>query len=259
MIALPPARSGALPAVVDAPWRENRFLLEDAARWEVARAWSTPSALLLDVCPHHGGCAVVGLGDPHTLAEWLGALALDADGPHPSRASLARGTWARLPEAARGTYGLAPFSSWDWLVTDVAPGPRGPGEERVVRLTSPAERTEAARVVALANPTTLMTPADAQTRWWGWRDDDGVLRGVVGGRRVGESGPLHLGGIGTDPAWRGRGIASAITAAVLREGLAEAPWVSLGVREANDRARSVYLRLGFRPAGRFETVRAGTS
>ncbi len=258
MSTLPPQRSVASLGAIEARWRGDLFLVEDAARWEIARSWSGPDAALLDVRPHHGGRAVVGLGDPATLAAWLDVLARRDDGPRPSRASLARGTWAGLGRGAREAYGLIPFSGWDWLVCDVPPGPPGPGEEHVVRLLSDAERAEAGAVVALANPTTLMTPDDPDTRWWGWRDDDGALRGVVGARRVGLAGPLHLGGIGTHPQWRGRGIASAVTGAVLRDGLAEAPWVSLGVRAANHRARGVYLRLGFRAVGEYETLRAPT-
>jgi ribosomal protein S18 acetylase RimI-like enzyme len=253
---LPAVRTGGLVADLPAPWAGDLFLREDQARWDLARSWSTGDASLLDVRPVHGGRAAVGVGDPATLAAWLAALASGPDRPEPTRASLARGTWAMLPEEARRSYGLLPFSEWDWLVCDRPPGPPGPGEERVLPLEDAEERAAARELLAIANPTTPTTPDDPATLWWGWADGVGRLRGVVGGRRVGAGGPLHLGGIGTDPGWRGQGVASALTAAVLRQGLASAPWVSLGVRVGNDPARRVYRRLGFRCIGAFETLRA---
>lgn len=240
-----------------APWPGDLFLREDAERWAVTRSWSTDRAALLDVRPASGGEAVVGAGDARTLGDWLTALAADDGAPTPSRASLARGTWRAVREAARRRYGLQPSHEWDWLVCDTLPGEPGPGEERVLRLTDPDERASARALLAVANPTTPTTPVDPTTLWWGWFDGVGQLRGVVGARWVGEDGPLHLGGIATDPAWQGRGVASALTAAVLREGLARAPWVSLGVRVTNERAKRVYRRLGFRCVGTYETLRAG--
>lgn len=255
--AVLPTPSGAagLDALAE-PWPTDLFLREDRARWRVDRAWSSPAAALLDVRPASGGHAVVGVGAPATLAGWLTELVAAGTPPRPTRASLARGTWRATAASARAAYGLAPFSEWDWLVCDVPPGPPGPGEERVLRLTDPEERASARALLDVANPTTPTTPDDPTTLWWGWFDGVGRLRGVVGARQVGEGGPLHLGGIGTDPSWRGRGVASALTAAVLREGLTGAPWVSLGVRVTNDRARRVYARLGFRAVGQFETLRA---
>lgn len=254
-VGLPePAAADDLDALAT-PWRGDTFLLEDHARWRVARSWSTSEAALLDVRPASGGEAVVGVGAPAVLAGWLAALLDDDAAPHPTRASLARGTWRALPDGARDAYGLEPFSEWDWCVCDAPPGPAGPGEEHVRRLSSAADLDAARAVLATANPTTPTTPDDPATFWWGWVDADGRLRGVVGARRPTPDGPLHLGGIATEPAWRGRGVASAMTAAVVREALGTAPWVSLGVRAGNERARRVYARLGFRSVGAFETVR----
>lgn len=62
-------------------------------------------------------------------------------------------------------------------------------------------------------------------------------------------------GVWVAPAWRGRGLATAAMAAVVRDALRRvAPTVSLYVNAHNERARRVYARCGFRPAGEFATV-----
>lgn len=62
-------------------------------------------------------------------------------------------------------------------------------------------------------------------------------------------------GVWVDPAWRGRGLATAAMAAVLQDALARvAPTVSLYVNDYNEPARRVYRRCGFRSVGAFATV-----
>ncbi|MBT8226266.1 MAG: GNAT family N-acetyltransferase [Dactylosporangium sp.] len=62
-------------------------------------------------------------------------------------------------------------------------------------------------------------------------------------------------GVWTAPEWRGRGIATAGTAAVVRDALRRvAPTVSLYVNAHNVAARRVYDRCGFRQVGTFATV-----
>ena len=62
-------------------------------------------------------------------------------------------------------------------------------------------------------------------------------------------------GVWVDPEWRGRGIAVAAMAAVVRDALARvAPTVSLYVNDFNLPARRVYERCGFRSVGTFATV-----
>lgn len=72
---------------------------------------------------------------------------------------------------------------------------------------------------------------------------------VITGRTV------QLQGVWVHPAWRGRGIATAGLATVVRASLREhAPSVSLYVNGFNEPARRVYHRLGFRRVGTFATV-----
>lgn len=62
-------------------------------------------------------------------------------------------------------------------------------------------------------------------------------------------------GVWVDPQWRGRGIATAAMAAVVRDALLRvAPTVSLYVNDFNLPARRVYARCGFRPVGTLATV-----
>ncbi|MER7456123.1 GNAT family N-acetyltransferase [Micromonospora sp. NPDC126480] len=62
-------------------------------------------------------------------------------------------------------------------------------------------------------------------------------------------------GVWVAPEWRGRGIATAAMAAVVRDALRRvAPTVSLYVNDFNLPARRVYERCGFRPVGTLATV-----
>lgn len=62
-------------------------------------------------------------------------------------------------------------------------------------------------------------------------------------------------GVWVDPEWRGRGIATAAMAAVVRDVLVRvAPTASLYVNDFNLPARRVYERCGFRPVGTLATV-----
>lgn len=62
-------------------------------------------------------------------------------------------------------------------------------------------------------------------------------------------------GVWVAPAWRGRGLATAAMAAVVRDVLRRvAPSASLYVNDYNVPAQRVYARCGFRPVGAFATV-----
>jgi predicted GNAT family acetyltransferase len=62
-------------------------------------------------------------------------------------------------------------------------------------------------------------------------------------------------GVWVDPEFRGRGLAAAAMATVVRDALRRvAPTVSLYVNDYNTPARRVYARCGFQSAGAFATV-----
>jgi predicted GNAT family acetyltransferase len=85
---------------------------------------------------------------------------------------------------------------------------------------------------------------------------------IVGGRVVFKAElavitrhTAQIQGVWTAPEWRGRGIATAGMAAVVRDALRRvAPTVSLYVNDYNQPAQRVYTRCGFRRVGTFATV-----
>lgn len=73
---------------------------------------------------------------------------------------------------------------------------------------------------------------------------------VATGQRYTFDGASYLSSIGTRPAWRGRGLGTAVTRALARDSVAEgARLVYLAVHAGNDQATSLYERLGFAVLG----------
>ncbi len=168
---------------------------------------------------------------------------------------LTRGTWDLVDPAVRAEYGLERGPGWDWMWTDTLP-PVQPGEERVTPVTGPHARAEVRDCLARAYPDTSADPDDPRLTWWGYRDDDGVLRGVVAVAPSGAGGPVHVSGLGTDASWRRRGVASALMAAVTRWALTEhRSLVHYGIWADNDAARRVYTRLGHAVGHEVENVK----
>ena len=73
---------------------------------------------------------------------------------------------------------------------------------------------------------------------------DGVPAAIA--RRTTFAGATYLSSIGTDPAFRGRGLGRMVTAVALADALADGSrWTYLGVFEENAIARRLYDSLGF--------------
>src|SRR5665213_3442145 len=71
-------------------------------------------------------------------------------------------------------------------------------------------------------------------------------RAVAAGRRYTADGLTYLSSIGTRPAWSGRGFGSTVTRALVADARKEsAGLIHLAVDVSNERARSVYERIGF--------------
>ncbi|MGF0116894.1 GNAT family N-acetyltransferase [Promicromonospora sp. Marseille-Q5078] len=263
-------------------WAHHPVVVAENAHggWDASHAWYDDDAFLvrlrwreridggrpLAVDHAPSGVSVLAVGNAEGAARLV--LAAEAElrraggglGPV-VRASMPRGTFAAL-SGSTPPAGLVvpapldrpPFDAWDWFCTTTSPAPQ-PGEDRVVELTGPDGRAGAAACLAVANPQGELPVDEHRSRWWGWRDADGVVRGVAGASRRVPGRPWALGSIGTDPAWRGQRIAAAVTAAATRAGLAEASMVTLGAYALNEPAHRVYRRLGYDLVQEFESSR----
>ena len=236
------------------PWASHPLVVTESAHhgWDVSDAWVQDDALLLRLrraaLPGEpGGLGLYGVGTPDGVARLLLRHAPVWAAEPVGRTTMPRGTRAALralTDAVPAPFDAPAQGAWDWFMLDHAPAPVA-GEEHVEELTGAEGLAEARAEITLAHPMGELGVDEPRARWWGWRDDDGVLRGVVGADRRVPGAPWVLGSIGTDPAWRGRGVAAATTAVAARAGLQEAPIVTLGMYADNDAARRTYTRVGF--------------
>lgn len=155
---------------------------------------------------------------------------------------------ARLVPLTRG-------DDWDWMWTREPPPPVA-GEHGLVRL---GEECQAALKSFLAehNPRTHGAPFARDGQTWLGRLDPTVAAhaGIVACGSVEPSGGgrPHLAGITVAPAARGRGLGTAVSAALTRIALAEQGVSTLGLYAVNDTARRLYRRLGYRCDHRLST------
>ncbi|WP_421733836.1 GNAT family N-acetyltransferase [Cellulomonas sp.] len=223
-------------------WQQDRLIIGDRNRWGAVEVVGDDDGILFVL----GGPErpnLLGRGDPAAVDRLVAGLDVG-----PAR-------WMSLPRGARPTAGvlarlaLVPFSTWDWLSTDVVP-PVVAGERAVRRLDPTTDADRIRRCLSAASPDTTADPTrPGEAGWWGV-EVDGVLGGVVGASERGATGTdpsWHVHGLGVLPSLRGTGLGTALTAAATRAGLsAGAPWVSLGMYAQNDGARRIYHRLGYR-------------
>ena len=83
------------------------------------------------------------------------------------------------------------------------------------------------------------------TRYLAAVDYDGVVRATAAAAAWGSSTGVFF--VNTDPAWRGHGVGTAMTAAALR--MAAADGAERACLDASDLGLSIYRRLGFEPVG----------
>lgn len=231
------------------------FLRANANRWQEERSWHADGATLLLVRATRAGVArrqLVGAGSPGPLATAVAEAARDGVG-EVVLGLLTRGTWELVTEAARARLGMETGPGWDWMWSRTVP-PAQPGQERVAPVTGAGATAEVRECLARSYPDAHADPADPALTWWGYREKDGVLRGVVAVSAPTDE-PVHLSGLGTDVAWRRRGVASAMTGAVTRWALAGHPYVHFGIWSDNHAARHVYTRLGYAVGHEVENVR----
>jgi GNAT superfamily N-acetyltransferase len=76
-------------------------------------------------------------------------------------------------------------------------------------------------------------------------DEAGAVRATAASANWGSTTGVYF--VNTDPAWRGRGVGTAMTAAALRD--ARAAGAERAYLDASAQGLSIYLRLGFEPVG----------
>ncbi|GII99027.1 acetyltransferase (GNAT) family protein [Sediminihabitans luteus] len=251
-------------------WRAHPWVRVEAPARQVVAAASSPAAAVLLVAADDRGVPgaapyLWALGDPDAAHALLarestrGGILTDGAAPLVlGGGCVPRGTPALTTPGAPALLRRAATSDWDWFWTSIDPRPpRGAGAGGTVReLRGARDLAAASAAQAVGNPRAELAPTTDGTRWWGWCDDGGTVRCVVGAR-VRPAG-WELGGIGTDPAVRGRGAATATLAAAVREGLRHAEDVVLGMYADNVAGRALYEGAGFVVGQRFAGWRTAT-
>lgn len=273
--ATPAATPVTTPRVEDLTGTPVHDLAEDAAaraggpgpdpflRWQLApsavhRAWRCGAATGV-LADRRRGRSLVVVGPAQDAAALVTGV---LDEAAPALVTLSRGTPGVLA-AERPDLGarLVGGDDWDWFWTSTAPARRLPGEDDVVELEvgtagAPGPDAEAVRALLVeANPRSSVQPGDAHAqRWVGVRQGRDVVACVASTADDGGPAP-HLAAVATRPDVRGRGLGAAVTAAVTRLLLHEAPVVTLGMYADNDVARRMYERLGWTCSHRFSSRR----
>jgi len=211
-------------------------------RRPLVSGWSGPGALAwLATDAEERVPYLMALGEPTAVAALMADLAPELRDRQ--RVTLPRGTSPLLP-AWLGLSG----TDWDFRWT-VAPPPPQPGEELVV----PVEDDAVAPLLAAASPTASAQPGDPGVRRWVGVEQDGRLLACAADTSA-TTGVGHLSSIAVHPAARGRGLGSAVTAALTRQLLARGcDVVTLGMYADNGAGRALYDRLGFVDSHRFSS------
>ncbi|MFC7624227.1 GNAT family N-acetyltransferase [Microlunatus sp. GCM10028923] len=148
---------------------------------------------------------------------------------------------------------LGPGGDWHWMWTADEP-PEQAGEDKIIEVARP-DWPELTILIDEHNPGSDGIPGRLPGQvWLGLRDRTGSLIacGVVEDNVAGY--PL-LSGITVDPAYRGRGLGRAITAALTRFAVRRQGVCTLGAYAANSVAIKLYESLGFRIGRRWRSRR----
>jgi ribosomal protein S18 acetylase RimI-like enzyme len=235
---------------------------------EVVRSWTDSTGPddagaagvveLVDPTGERAGRVYAAVGEPGRVAALLGAVTPDDT---VRGVTVTRGTGALAGEIFSG-WGLGPAAAWDRMATETAPKVPDADGAVVELLDLDRDADEIAALLAEANPSTrqgVRGPRARSAHWYGVRrSSEAPGRGAGELVAVGSATPVpgdavHLGSIGTLPAFRGRGYAGTLTARMTADGVAERGLVTLGLYDDNAAARRVYERLGFVLAHEVET------
>lgn len=198
------------------------------------RAWLGVGATAWLGDRHQGRHYLSALGEPAAVGGLIEQLLPEL--PPGIRLTVPRGTAAHLP----AWVGMQ-RTDWDfrWLET---PPPPQPGEDRVESLDDPEA---VASLLAADSPTASARPGDEGVRGWVGVRDAGVLLACAADTSW-HSTNGHLSSIAVRHDARGRGLGSAVTAALARQLFGQgADLVTLGMYADNTVGRALYDRLGF--------------
>lgn len=177
-------------------------------------------------------------GEPDSLPRAIQA-AKDAGIPAPTWAMLTRDT----PLSSGLKNWLPPYwgNGWDFFWTDRPLAVR-PGAERVQRISA----AEARPVVVVANPRSEALDAFDRYRWYGLPDGNGIgaVLGALDEKPVNGKTNSYIGGLGTLPDRRGKGLGGAIMTGVTNRELETHGILTFGMWAENP-ARSLYNSLGY--------------
>ncbi len=220
------------------PFVRNR-LTELNVRW----VWRLRRSVLVEQShDRHGDPVVdpvlVALGHPDDVATLLGAAAQRLP-RRPGFVTVEASAFTALPPGWR----YARANRWDSMWTDKQP-PSVPGEDHVVVVT---DDDEIRGLLDVANPDSHGRPGDPRIRAWLGIREQGDLVAIGALAEAAQSGVAHVRGVSTRPGRRGRGLGTAVSAALTRRGLdTVSPLVTLGAYTSNTIAISIYQRLGYR-------------
>jgi ribosomal protein S18 acetylase RimI-like enzyme len=260
----PQHRRGAPTAATEASlsWLHEHhrgpFVCTRLTRATVRAVWRLRDSVVVEQSHDRHGNPVtapvlVALGDADDVAVLLDEVGRRLRCRRPGFVSVEASAFTRLPAG----WSYAQANRWDSMWTDEPP-PRVLGEAAVEVVEDEAE---VQALLDVANPGSHGRPGDPRIRTWlGLRDAKGATGGAAGD--AGDAGDVvavgalaeapqsavaHVRGVSTHPQHRGRGLGTAVSAALTRRGLDTiSPLVTLGVYTSNTTAISIYRRLGYR-------------
>lgn len=243
-----------LPAIVAGLAARDSFIEANASRWDADKAVLGFGAYIL----------LSGVGDRRMMvargrSEGIARLCAAAAGEIGALgfALVSYGAEDIEPVLAR-EFGLTPGGDWVWLYARELP-PAVDGEEMCGPLP-PEAAGEIGDLLGDANPSTSASPSDDDLTWWGYREQSGRLLSACALRLpTTATDGVHLSGFGTHPDARGRGIGTAMMAAMTRWGVRTHGLVHYGVWSDNAGALRIYERLGYRQAAHLQNFHRASS
>ncbi len=160
-------------------------------------------------------------------------------------------TWNAAPPP-----GARDDSEWDMMACHAAP-PVQAAEARLFVMDDPALIPEVQGFLDRVNPHhSVRADYELVDLWVGARDEASGALVAVGALTQRISGVAYLASIATDPAARGQGLGSAVTAALTRAVFERGERLcTLAHYHPNDSAQRVYLRLGYHTTHQFASGR----